>query len=75
MKKIDIVEEALQEIRDVFEDIVVLKETIEDEYTQKDAWYDWALEYLIDNLHVSKDIAQNYLEKLLKDGNTKKKHK
>lgn len=63
MKSIDVVEEVLQPIRDVFEDIVALKQGT-GSLAQFSAWYDWALDYLMENLSISKGKSQEYLYKL-----------
>ena len=75
MKGIDVVEEALQDIRDLFEDIVVLKQTTVDSQASWESWYQWSIEYLMDNLSIPQDKAEIYMEKLniKTNGNHKKK--
>jgi len=63
MKQVEIVEEVLQPIRDVCEDIVALKQGT-GSLAQFSAWYDWALDYLMENLSISKQKATEYLFKL-----------
>jgi hypothetical protein len=75
MKRIDVVEEALQDIRDIFEDIVILKQETVDDQASWESWYQWSLEYLVDNLSIPGDKAIIYMERLntKPNGNHKKR--
>ena len=75
MKKIDVVEEALQDIRDIFEDVVILKQETVESVVEWDSWYMWAIEYLQENLSIPEEKAKYYMEKLnaKTHGNSKKK--
>lgn len=64
--KTKIIDMVAQEVIDVFEDVLILKNTVHTD-PAFEAWKDWSIEYMMNELSISKEKATYYFNKLTDD--------